>query len=97
MAMAPNSRRVLSLFMLLMVIIICMLTLVSNGIPGKTFISHNKCKSSILCLIFHSLYSPPIPTMITAQIAVMPNNFVDSVNDVTLTKYPFQGSLVPDI
>ena len=39
---------------------------------------------------------PPVPTTITVQITVMSSEFVISVNDVTLSKYPFRGSLTPD-
>jgi hypothetical protein len=39
---------------------------------------------------------PPVPTMITVRIAVMPKEFVVSVNDIILATYAFRASLTPD-
>ena len=39
---------------------------------------------------------PPVQTLVTVQIAVMPKEFVVSVNGMILGKYTFQGSLTPD-
>lgn len=37
-----------------------------------------------------------MPTLITVQIAVMPAEFIVSVNDMVLGNYTFRGSLTPD-
>ena len=55
---------------------------------------HNKWQMAKTA--FRVWFSIHIPTMITVRIAVMPNDINVSVNDVTLTKYPFRGSVVPD-
>ena len=39
---------------------------------------------------------PPVPTTITVRIAVMPKEFVVSVNDIILATYTFRGALTPD-
>ena len=39
---------------------------------------------------------PPLQTTITVQIAVTDEDFVVTVNGITLVNYPFRGSLTPD-